>query len=138
MGSPVLRDTGSISAFHVKFLLTTNKEKVKAAGASPQTPMGELTALPQTPYLGAELAPYCTYHQSLQPPQTWKVVYGHELYTCSDRPKETTTYSTSIFIFTCYTKHYVGDARNTHSKAVFQGPLKTASILHRLRHSLRV
>ena len=39
---------GSISAFNVKFLLTTNKEKVKAAGASPQTPLGRLTltALP--------------------------------------------------------------------------------------------
>ena len=51
---------GSISAFNIKFLLTTNKEKVKAAG------VGELTALPQTPYLGAGGdAPYCTHPQSL-------------------------------------------------------------------------
>ena len=37
----------------VNFMLNKRKSK-KAAGASPQTPLGELSALPQTPLLSRE------------------------------------------------------------------------------------
>ena len=40
--------------WEILILLKHNNAKLESFWASPQTPMGELTALPHTPYLGAE------------------------------------------------------------------------------------